>query len=185
MSENKPQKKQASPVSFIIMAVFAFVVGFPIWIVLVLLLMGFLVWRNQKSQKALQQIPLPPAQQGQQQAELDPEQLILAEELAQARREFERLEQLESSAPAAMPETKVAAPERTFARASAFVPAAGTPYGSWGKGRRNNAFAQTLRSKQGLRQAIVSMTVLGQPRALQPHALEPMQQADVAPSRTQ
>lgn len=188
MSENKPRKKQSSPVSFIIMAVFAFVVGFPIWIVLVLLLMGFLVWRNQKSQKALQDIPLPPAEQEAQQAQYDQAQIDLAEELARARREFERLEQLETPEPEPAPAPRPAAvspPQPTFTRASSFVPTAVTPYGSWAHGKRANAFAQSFRNRQGLRQSIVAMTVLGQPRAIQPHELDPMQQADVAPSRAQ
>ena len=187
MSENKPRKKQSSPASFIIMAVFAFVVGFPIWIVLVLLLMGFLVWRNQKSQKALQDIPLPPAEQDAQQAQYDQAQIDLAEELARARREFERLEQLETAEAEPPPPPKPVVqrpPEPTFTRASNFVPTAVTPYGTWAHGRRANAFAQTFRSRQGLRQSIVAMTVLGQPRAIQPHELDPMLQADVAPGRT-
>ncbi len=193
MSENKRKKKQSSPVSFVFMAVFAFLIGLPIWVVLVLLLMAFLVWRNQKSQKALQDIALPPED------EIAIEQterpLSIQEQFERAQRElpaqgepdFETFEQPAPRAPEPV-RTRIEAPpafeqRQSFQRASAFTPTAVTPYGSWGHARRRSPFAKSIKGRTGLRQAIVAMNVLGMPRSLQPHELDPMHQREVLPKR--
>jgi hypothetical protein len=197
MSDNKPKRKQASPASFVFMAIFAFLVGLPIWVVLVLLVMAFLIWRNQKTQKALQDIPLPPEDESV--FEQSEQPLSIEEQFARAQREIEAHTQSQrqpdfetfEQPPARTPQpvrTRMESPpafqqRESFQRASTFVPTAVTPYGSWKQGRRGNAFASNLRGRQGLQQAIVAMNVLGMPRSLQPHELDPMHQREVVPKR--
>ena len=195
MSQNKRKKKQSSPVSFVFMAVFAFLIGLPIWVVLVLLVMAFLVWRNQKSQKALQDIELPPEdelaiEQTEQPLSIQEQFERAARELqAQNQPDFETFEQPAPPAPEPV-RTRIEAPpafeqRESFQRASEFKPTAVTPYGSWGHGQRRSPFAKTVRGRAALRQAIVAMNVLGMPRSLQPHELDPMHQREVLPKRHQ
>jgi len=56
-------------------------------------------------------------------------------------------------------------------------------YSSGLKPRQPSRFATSLRGRDSARQAIVAMTVLGQPRALQPYEFDPIEQTDVAPGR--
>ncbi|MCD8536767.1 MAG: hypothetical protein LRY56_04400, partial [Burkholderiaceae bacterium] len=60
MSKKKKSQPQ-SAVPFFIMAVFAFLAGFPIWLVLILALLGVLVLKLEKDKKALSNLPPLPA----------------------------------------------------------------------------------------------------------------------------
>lgn len=61
-------------------------------------------------------------------------------------------------------------------------PAHSPAYGTWQSPSHAHPIAHSLRSRTGLRQAIVAMTVLGAPRSLDPYRPEPQKRVDSLPS---
>lgn len=215
MAKKKKSQPQ-SAIPFFMMAVFAFLAGFPIWLVLVLGLIGMLVLKLEKDKKALSNLPpLPPA-------ESDGNQNTQSARNT-ARSEADLLAGPfgrpvpEATAPAPVPTPAPAPPSyrepidapkpppwieadyqpypvyedpiakkpatRTQPSVAPVVTRASTTNNTGGKRGTTHPIARNLRSRSGARQAIIAMTVLGQPRSLQPYEFDPIQQSDVAPGR--
>lgn len=191
MAKKKRQKKQGSPLSFIFMAVFAYLAGFPIWIVLILGMIGFLLWQVQKAQQGSNKLPpLPPAEP--EQTETDTQTARpTPQPVAQTYQEplpketpppwTETDYQPYPKAPAPTPPLSVPSPQPQAAQRAGISTGAAGAYRS---GSRAHPLARNLRTRSGARQAIIAMTVLGPPRSLQPYELDPIQQGDIAPPRS-
>jgi cytoskeletal protein RodZ len=199
MAKKKRQKKQGSPLSFIFMAVFAYLAGFPIWIVFILGLLGFLLWQVQKAQQGSSKLPpLPPAENDESKAattaesrpesrpEPRPEPARKVEQPQQAYREPPPTPTpppwVESDyQPYPEPKPTVAAkPVEQPRRANSSSNIHG---GAYRRRPRLHPLARNLQSRSGARQAIIAMTVLGPSRSQQPYEFDPIQQGDVAPPR--
>jgi cytoskeletal protein RodZ len=201
MAKQKRPKKQRSPLPFIFWAVFAYVAGFPIWIVFILVLIGFLLWQVQKSQQGSNKLPpLPPAESDVSQTEAEParepanmaskpvpEKLVPAPQTYReplpketpppwVQADYQPYPKAESAAPVA----SSASAQRKTATSSGYD---NRTSGAYRIGSRLHPLARNLRSRHGARQAIIAMTVLGPPRSLQPYELDPTQQGDIVPPR--
>ncbi len=223
MAKKKSQPQSALP--FFIMAVFAFMAGFPIWLAFVLVLIGIVVLKIEKDKKALSKLPpLPPAQadgtsntaspfqfplpmpepSGEQTPDagsLDPVPPSQPQSQPQPRQQpqpqsqsFEPVSYQEPTpAPEALPwmtpspQTHGATHRAAIGNQPAVLSTtqirANNIYSSGLKPRQTSRFATSLRGRESARQAIVAMTVLGRPRALQPYEFDPIEQTDVAPGR--
>jgi hypothetical protein len=221
MAKKKSQPQSALP--FFIMAVFAFMAGFPIWLAFVLVLIGLVVLKIEKDKKALNKLPpLPPAQAegssntaspfkfplpvpepfGEQTPDagsLDPVPPSQPQPRQQSQPQPQSFEPViyqepePTQAPEPLPwmtpspETHGAAHRAAIGKQPAVLSATqirtNNIYSSGLKPRQPSRFATSLRGRDSARQAIVAMTVLGQPRALQPYEFDPIEQTDVAPGR--
>jgi hypothetical protein len=204
MATTKKKKQQSSPLSFIFMAVFAYLIGLPIWMVLLLVVVGVVTWQIQKSKKAMDNLPsLPPREQDLAEGsidrrapvETDDNEILIYEDASADNQpppwavpDYQPQEreprpvftsQSDSSFQVPSPFSK----PMTTASSVAARATTNRPYASGLSSTKIHPLARNLSSRQGLQQAIVALTVLGPPRALQPHQLDPSQQADVAPSR--
>jgi hypothetical protein len=219
MAKKKSQPQSALP--FFIMAVFAFMAGFPIWLAFVLVLIGIVVLKIEKDKKALNKLPpLPPAQAdgtsntaspfkfplpvpepfGEQTPDagsLNPAPPSQPQPRQQPQPQsfepvsYQEPEPTQASEPlpwmTPSPQTGAANHQTTIGNQPAVPSAtqirAHNIYSSGLKPRQPSRFATSLRGRDRARQAIVAMTVLGQPRALQPYEFDPIEQTDVAPGR--
>lgn len=203
------KKKKGQPQSaipFFMMAGFAFLAGFPIWLVLVLALMGALVLKLEKDKKALSNLPpLPPA-------ETDGASSSIEDSSTPAAGPFGKTPEQSAPMPTApLPQSSRVPPAPTYEepteapelppwaspdyqpyqapahvappKIAPVVPATKASQAATSSRARVHPMARNLRSRQGARQAIIAMTVLGAPRALQPYEFDPIQQSDVAPGR--
>lgn len=213
------KKKKSNPQSaipFFMMAGFAFLAGFPIWLVLILALIGALVLKLERDKKALSNLPpLPPSESDGDQTDAAGSSDSLAgpfgrpipapfepappkpTPVANAPAPQTYLEPIEAPEPppwvsADYQPYPVSTPElpadqkpraTVTPKAPKIAPAGNAIYGSGSRAAGIHPLAKGLRSRQGARQAIIAMTVLGPPRALQPYEFDPIQQSDVAPAR--
>lgn len=216
MAKKKSQPQSALP--FFLMAIFALLAGFPVWLVAVLALIGMLVLKLEKDKKALNKLPPLPA------AETDLEKNTSTSNASSAAGSLagslsdllsgpfgRELPTANAPAPAKYPsvpepltyEEPVDVPELPPWASANYDPypstpspvtnppssrfqtsAALSPISTNGlKARGPHPIVKHLRSRNGARQAIIAMTVLGQPRAIQPYELDPIQQSDIAPGR--
>ncbi|UOD50927.1 hypothetical protein [Orrella daihaiensis] len=213
MSKKKKSQPQ-SAIPFFMMAGFAFLAGFPIWLVLVLALIGMLVLKLEKDKKALSNLPpLPPAELDDAQntsvpdssdslagpfgrpipapAMPSPESVIQAPTPQTYREPIEAPQPPPWVSPDYQPypvqTTEVQPINRSVAavtpKISTTERSVNTIGGSTVKTAGIHPLAKSLRSRDGARQAIIAMTVLGAPRALQPYEFDPIEQSDVAPGR--
>lgn len=199
MTKKKAKKQSAAP--FIMMAVFAYLAGFPIWLVIILALVGFVVWKANQNKNALSKLPLPkdiqssPAEESQPKPKLTREQRKLQRQLEQMAKD--RLDEIALEAETAKqqpteelapppehkpkrakqskPETAPAPDEPAMNALTGTLPSA--------RGQRVHPLALSLRSRGGARQAIIAMTVLGKPRSTEPYEFEPQNRGDITPSR--
>jgi hypothetical protein len=210
MAKKKSQPQSALP--FFIMAVFAFIAGFPVWLAVILVLIGIVVLKIEKDKKALSKLPpLPPAQDNDAPSTASPfpfpfpfpvpepvnEQTSDSGSLKPVPpsppRSFEPITYQEPEPTETLPwmtpslatdaATQKAAIGNRPAVLSATQIRANNSYNNGLKPRQTSRFATSLRGRDRARQAIVAMTVLGQPRALQPYEFDPIEQTDVAPGR--
>lgn len=220
MAKKKSQPQSAIP--FFMMAVFAYLAGFPVWLSVILALVGLLVLKIEKDKKALDKLPpLPPAESSATQTTQttqgtgSPFPLPLPEPFGQKAPEpaaqaptpsgidpyvpdpptYREPIEVPKPAPWASPDyVPYPAPQPTAPRGSepadandrlSSMPSTKAGEASIGRARtlRTDRIVASLRSRSSARQAIVAMTVLGQPRALQPYEFDPIQQPDVAPGR--
>ena len=217
----KRKSQPQSAIPFFMMAGFAFLAGFPIWLVLVLALIGALVLKLERDKKALSNLPpLPPS-------EIDVASSGSTDSATPAAGPFGQpinkpIERPTPTAPPPAPpryngvppaptyEEPIQAPELppwasgdyqpyqtpmpdvqtvtkplpvATPKIAPLSPVANTIHGAANNRRRVHPMARGLRNRQGAQQAIVAMTVLGSPRAIQPYEFDPIQQSDVAPGR--
>ena len=206
MATTKPKrkKKQGSPFTFIFMAIFAYLAGFPSWIVLVLGLVGFLLWQVQKAQQGSKNLPpLPPAESDQQDIDLrdmDVREAPARSEAASARSTPDKLvpapqtyrDPLPQESPRpwaqadyqAYPSSTMAQPTAAGSPRPASRQSVGIHSGAYRLNTRLHPLARNLQTRNGARQAIVAMTVLGPSRSAQPYEFDPIQQGDIAPPRS-
>ena len=210
MAKKKKSQPQ-SAIPFFLMAGFAFLAGFPIWLVLILALMGVLVLKLEKDKKALSNLPpLPPAEADGDQslpkdsadslagpfgrpipAPSEPAPVTKAPAPQTYREPIEAPQPPPWVSPDYQPYPVKTADAGTTQKPAVTVASKPSPITSFDNaigGNRSTAtrihpLARGLRSRQGARQAIIAMTVLGAPRALQPYEFDPIQQSDVAPAR--
>ncbi|MCD8505003.1 MAG: hypothetical protein LRY53_08405 [Burkholderiaceae bacterium] len=210
MSKKKKSQPQ-SAVPFFIMAVFAFLAGFPIWLVLILALLGVLVLKLEKDKKALSNLPpLPAAESADAQssstdssdslagpfgrpipAPAEPAPVFKAPAPQTYREPIEAPEPPPWISPDYQPYPVSTPDTRAYQRpVAAITPksstqarASNTIDGNRSRVPGTHPLVKGLRTRQGARQAIIAMTVLGPPRALQPYEFDPIQQSDVAPAR--
>ena len=223
MAKKKKSQPQ-SAIPFFLMAGFAFLAGFPLWLVLVLGLIGVLVLKLEKDKKALSNLPpLPPADSDLPQNSTQTSSTLEAGPFGRQVPDsplppvMQQKMPMPTPLPAPLPapptyREPIEAPELPPWIASDYqpYPASETPVAtmpaprsqpmaqtsgaSWttrsstvpGASRKaiaRHPVTQSLRNRAGARQAIIAMTVLGQPRALQPYEFDPIQQTDVAPGR--
>lgn len=214
MAKKKKGQSQ-SAIPFFMMAGFAFLAGFPIWLVLVLGLIGALVLKLEKDKKALSNLPpLPPADSDSVASGIEDSATPAAGPFGNP--DHQPIEQPAAATTASLPQNPRVPPAPTYeepTQAPELPPWASPDFQPYqapevqtvaksvptsatsralgansipsSSGRtRAHPMARNLRSRQGARQAIVAMTVLGQPRALQPYEFDPIQQSDVAPGRS-
>ncbi|HEY7805145.1 MAG TPA: hypothetical protein VIC30_12040 [Orrella sp.] len=199
MAKKQRQKKQGSPFTFIFMAVLAYLAGFPIWIVFIVGLVGLLLWQVQRAQQGSSKLPpLPPAESDTSETETEsapqprgynpvPEKLTPAPQTYRetptqeappwAQADYQAYPTEVSTQPARQPTPAMTT--RPAAR-----PPIGSTSGTLGRSSRLHPLARNLQTRDAARQAIIAMTVLGQPRSLQPYEFDPIQQGDVAPPRS-
>ena len=200
MATTKRKKKQGSPFTFIFMAIFAYLAGFPSWIVLILGLVGFLLWQVQKAQQGSKNLPpLPPAEPDEQEVEW--REMPPPTEAASTRSTPEKLvpapQTYRDPLPKATPPPWSQADYQAYpsGTASAQPATAGLPRpasrqpagmhsGAYRLNTRLHPLARNLQTRDGARQAIIAMTVLGPSRSAQPYEFDPIQQGDVAPPRS-
>jgi hypothetical protein len=185
MAENNrgTKRKGGNPASiFLILAVVTYFIGLPFPVTAFLGFIAFILFKAQKDGKSLKDLPIPPpvgqqSSQGQGEDDLSTDfgrqpsrdvQDWLKQHLPEGFEEFTAPIEPEPSRTVA---TEAPARARTAATAQRPAPQ-----------RRNMAthprdLALFLKNGQGLRQAIVAMTVLGPPRALDPYVADPMQSA--------
>ena len=199
MAKKRKQTKQTSPGSLIFMAIVAYVAGFPLWVVALLVAAGFILWRMRKQQKSLESLPLPPAKPSEETVESITQSP--ADPIVQSKRSKESVSPppfLTEGETQQTPLEVVPAKNRSTTSADRPAPQAASrstsrptplgmtsdsPYGSWAKPRQTHAMAKQLQTKSGLRQAIIAITVLGQPRSLEPYQGEPQARTNLTPPR--
>lgn len=219
MAKKKKSQPQ-SAIPFFLMAGFAFLAGFPLWLVLVLGLIGVLVLKLEKDKKALSNLPpLPPADsdlpQNSTQTSSTLEAGPFGRQVPDSPLPPVMQQKMPTPSPLPAPPTyrePIEAPELPPWIASDYQPypaseapvttkpapraqpmaqtgvaslttRSSTVPGASPKAIARHPITRSLRSRTGARQAIIAMTVLGQPRALQPYEFDPIQQTDVAPGR--
>lgn len=210
MAKRRNAKKPLQPGNLIVLAVLSYVLGFPFWVTVALVAGAFIVWRLRKQDKALEHLPLPPqnadneanphgdalddalghtwGRSSSPDEQLSPDMgtgqptLSTAPEPPGRAKTQERLtsqyrEATLDTLPVYAPKTAMSPAAVSSATASKQSPV----YGTWQAPSHAHPIAHSLRSKYGLRQAIVAMTVLGAPRSIDPHRSEPQQRADITP----
>ena len=178
MAQNKRgvKRKGFNPASiFLILAVVTYFVGLPFPVTVFLGFIAFILFRAQKDGKSLKDLPIPPpankSSAENQDSDLSTDfgrqsSQDIQDWLKQhAPSEFEQAPTPRAHEPALQPE-----PTR-----QSTTNAKPSPYRLNTSNPRN--LALLLRNKQGLRQAIVAMAVLGPPRALNAYIADPMQGA--------
>ena len=203
MAKKQRQKKQGSPFTFIFMAVLAYLAGFPIWIVFIVGLVGLLLWQVQRAQQGSNKLPpLPPAESDASETATEPAPETrgykpVPEKLTPAPQTYRETPTQEAppwaqadyqAYPTEVSQQPARQPAREPAPAMTPRPAARPPIGSTnaglGRSSRLHPLARNLQTRDAARQAIIAITVLGQPRSLQPYEFDPIQQSDVAPPRS-
>lgn len=192
MTEKKRKKQSAAP--FFMMAIFAYLAGFPIWLVAILVLVGFLVRKLGKDNNALKKLPLPkdrpssaedspqsetPMSRMERKIARQLEQLAnkRAQELESEREsELDIAAEVSPAVPASKPVPVDIAPQR-----SAPIDSLSSAVNRTG---RVHPFARGLRTRDGARQAIIAMTILGRPRSTDPYQFEPSQRSELGGTRS-
>lgn len=207
--QRKP-KKPLQPGNLIFLAVLSYVLGFPLWVTVALVAGAFIVWRLRKQDKALEHLPLPPqnadneanphgdslgdslghtwGRTGSPDEVLskdmstdEPARPMVPEQRGHMRGEEGLANQYRDatldSLPVYTPKTDTTSPGISISAKPKQTPT----YGSLQSPRHVHPLAHSLRSRNGLRQAIIAMTVLGTPRSLDPYRPEPQQRADITP----
>lgn len=211
MARQRKPKKPIQPGNLIFLAVVSYVLGFPLWVTVALVAGSFIVWRLRKQDKALEHLPLPPqdadneanphgdslseslghtwGHTGSADTELPKNIGTSRPPAPTASQSSDRLKPEESLASHYQNATIDALPVYTQTTKATPRTASSTPnhkhspaYGTWQSPSHAHPFAHGLRSRTGLRQAIVAMTVLGAPRSLDPYRPEPQKRADNMPS---
>lgn len=171
------KRKGFNPASiFLTLAVVTYFVGLPFPVTAFLGFIAFVLFRAQKDGKSLKNLPVPPPADDNQDSELSTD---FGRQSSQDMQDW--LEQhMPSEFEQAPAPRSVESVQPAPTRAARTKP---SPYRLNTPNPRNMALQ--LKNKQGIRQAIVAMAVLGPPRALNAYVADPMQGAtlDVAPSR--
>lgn len=180
MADNKRgvKRKGFNPASiFLTLAVVTYFIGLPFPVTVFLGFIAFILFRAQKDGKSLKNLPVPPpaneTSADSQESELSTDfGRQSSQDIQDWLKQHTPSEFEEAPAPQAPQPSPSAQPAPTRAAAT---PAKPSPYRLNTSSPRN--LALQLRSKQGLRQAIVAMAVLGPPRALNAYVADPMQGA--------
>lgn len=171
------KRKGFNPASiFLTLAVVTYFIGLPFPVTAFLGFIAFVLFRAQKDGKSLKNLPVPPPADDNQDSELSTD---FGRQSSQEMQDW--LEQHMPSEFEQAPAPRSVEPMQPApTRAARTKP---SPYRLNTPNPRNMALQ--LKNKQGIRQAIVAMAVLGPPRALNAYVADPMQGAtlDVAPSR--
>lgn len=193
MADNKRGAKRKGPnpaTIFLVLAVLTYFLGLPFPVTAFLAFIAFILFRAQKDAKKLKDLPVPPLANGPSNDESGNELSTdfgrtSSDEVREWLRQHmpsDETEQPNQPDPTPAPrsvdrQSSTAARSADTSRTRAAAPAArSSPY------RLNTAagsrdLALQLKTGQGLRQAIVAMTVLGPPRALDAYVADPMQSA--------
>lgn len=184
MADNKRgvKRKGFNPASiFLTLAVVSYFVGLPFPVTVFLGFIAFILFRAQKDGKSLKNLPVPPPAN---ESSADNQDSDLSTDFGrQSSQDIQ--DWLKQHMPSELEQAPAprsyepALPEPTRQTTTNAKP---SPYRLNTSNPRN--FALQLRNKQGLRQAIVAMAVLGPPRALNAYVADPMQGAtlDATPS---
>jgi len=178
MAQNKRgvKRKGFNPASiFLILAVVTYFVGLPFPVTVFLGFIAFILFRAQRDGKSLKDLPIPPPA-NESSAENQDSDLSTDFGRQSSQDIQDWLKQHAPSgfeqAPTPRAHEPALQPEPTRQSATNANP---SPYRLNTSNPRN--LALLLRNKQGLRQAIVAMAVLGPPRALNAYVADPMQGA--------
>lgn len=177
------KRKGFNPASiFLTLAVVTYFVGLPFPVTVFLGFIAFILFRAQKDGKSLKNLPVPPPAS---ETSADSQDSELSTDFGrQSSQDIQ--DWLKQNMPSEFEQPPVSRSPQSFSIAqTAPTNAAGSP-GKPSPYRLNIAsprnLALQLRSKQGLRQAIVAMAVLGPPRALNAYVADPMQGATLDPT---
>jgi len=188
MADNKrgAKRKGLNPASiFLTLAVITYFVGLPFPVTAFLGFIAFILFRAQKDGKSLKNLPIPPPAN---ETSADGQDSDLSTDFGrQSSQDIQdwlkqHMPSESEQAPAPLaPETVSQSSPSASARVAA-THAKPSPYRLETSNPRN--LALQLKNKQGLRQAIVAIAVLGPPRALNPYVADPMEGAtlDATPS---
>lgn len=181
MADNKggTKRKGFNPASiFLTLAVVAYFIGLPFPVTVFLGFIAFVLFRAQKDGKSLKNLPVPPPADDNQDSDLSTD---FGRQSSQDMQDW--LKQHMPSEFEQAPAPRSVEPVQSAPIRAARTNTKPSPYRLNTTSPRN--LALQLRNKQGLRQAIVAMTVLGPPRALNAYVADPMQGTtlDVTPSR--
>jgi hypothetical protein len=184
MADNKRgvKRKGFNPASiFLTLAVVTYFVGLPFPVTVFLGFIAFILFRAQKDGKSLKNLPVPPpaneTSADSQDSELSTDFGRQSSQDIQDWLKQHMPSEFEQAPEPRAPQPTPAQPAPTRAAATQAKP---SPYRLNTSSPRN--LALQLRSKQGLRQAIVAMAVLGPPRALNAYVADPMQGATLDPT---
>jgi hypothetical protein len=161
--------------------VVTYFIGLPFPVTVFLGFIAFILFRAQKDGKSLKNLPVPPptneASADSQDSELSTDFGRQSSQDIQDWLKQHMPSEFEQTPEPRAPQPTPAHPAPTRAPATQAKP---SPYRLNTSSPRN--LALQLRSKQGLRQAIVAMAVLGPPRALNAYVADPMQGATLDPA---
>lgn len=184
MANNKrgAKGKGFNPASvFLILAVVTYFVGLPFPVTAFLGFIAFVLFRAQKDGKSLKDLPIPPPAND---ASADGQDSDLSTDFGrQSSQDIQ--DWLKQHMPTELEQAPAPRPPEPASQPAPVRQAANgkhSPYRLNTSNPRN--LALQLKNRQGLRQAIVAMAVLGPPRALNAYVADPMQGAtlDATPS---
>jgi len=189
-AQSKKGKKSNPAIIFAVLAVASYVLGFPLPVTAFLGFVAYILFKANKDARTLKDLPVPPAED--QQTDSADQGALSTDFGRDVERERERTRpdifeqepsdsadeapapffpeyQGQTPQPKPAPVYETTAPVVTRTTTTRQRP---SPYRI--DDNDNMRLVEQFRSAQGLRQAIVAMTVLGPPRALDPYVSDPM-----------
>lgn len=189
-AQSKKGKKSNPGIIFAGLAVVSYLLGFPLPVTAFLGFLAYILFKANKDARTLKDLPIPPAEDSQNDAR---DQESLSTDFgrdAERERERSRPDIFEQdprdsadSSPAPLfpdyqyqtPQPKPAPVHNTTAPVVTRTTTTRKHQSAYRLGDpQQSPLVQQFRSQQGLRQAVAAMTVLGPPRALDPYVSDPM-----------
>ncbi len=187
MASRRKTKSKISPGTLVFLAILAYFMNFPAWLVGVLVIGAFVLSKIQKQQKSLDHLPFP--------ADTDPKYSRKGEAkpATQEKKAAEKVVKKKTPAPAPQTIADDRSPEveqLLAAKAATEVPPQedkkkqprkANPNVALPETQHSQSLARQFKSSARLKQAIIAMTVLGPPRSQDPYRSEPQSRADISP----